>query len=62
MTFVWALELGRYGITANALAPAGVTRMTGALAAKDEVPPTLDPSLNAPLVAYLASEHAAHPQ
>ena len=60
MTFVWALELGRYGITANALAPAGVTRMTGALAAEDEVPPTLDPSLNAPLVAFLASEHAAH--
>jgi NAD(P)-dependent dehydrogenase (short-subunit alcohol dehydrogenase family) len=60
MTFVWALELGRYGITANALAPAGVTRMTGALAAEAEVPPTLDPSLNAPLVAFLASEHAAH--
>ena len=60
MTFVWALELGRYGITANALAPAGVTRMTGALAAEADVPPTLDPSLNAPLVAYLASEHAAH--
>jgi NAD(P)-dependent dehydrogenase (short-subunit alcohol dehydrogenase family) len=60
MTFVWALELGRYGITANALAPAGVTRMTGALAAEAEVPPTLDPSLNAPLVAFLASEHAGH--
>jgi NAD(P)-dependent dehydrogenase (short-subunit alcohol dehydrogenase family) len=60
MTFVWALELGRYGITANALAPAGVTRMTGSLAEGDHVPPTLDPSLNAPLVAYLASEHAAH--
>jgi NAD(P)-dependent dehydrogenase (short-subunit alcohol dehydrogenase family) len=60
MTFVWALELGKYGITANALAPAGVTRMTGALAEGAEVPPTLDPSLNAPLVAFLASEHAAH--
>src|SRR5690348_16036309 len=43
MTFVWALELGRYGITANALAPAGVTRMTGSLAAEQEIPPTLDP-------------------
>jgi NAD(P)-dependent dehydrogenase (short-subunit alcohol dehydrogenase family) len=60
MTFVWALELGRYGITANALAPAGVTRMTGSLAEGESVPPTLDPSLNAPLVAFLASEHAAH--
>jgi NAD(P)-dependent dehydrogenase (short-subunit alcohol dehydrogenase family) len=60
MTFVWALELGRYGITSNALAPAGVTRMTGTLAEGEDVPPTLDPSLNAPLVAFLASEHAAH--
>jgi 3-oxoacyl-[acyl-carrier protein] reductase len=61
MTFVWALELGRYGITANALAPAGVTRMTASLAGEDgQVPPSLDPSLNAPLVAYLASDHAAH--
>lgn len=60
MTFVWALELARYGITVNALAPAGVTRMTGSLAAGSDIPPTLDPSLNAPLVAYLASPHAAH--
>lgn len=60
MTFVWSMELGRYGVTANALAPAGVTRMTGNLAEGAEVPPTLDPSLNAPLVAYLASEHAGH--
>jgi NAD(P)-dependent dehydrogenase (short-subunit alcohol dehydrogenase family) len=63
MTFVWALELGRYGICTNALAPAGVTRMTGTLAADGvaaEVPPTLDPSLNAPLVAFLCSDHAAH--
>ncbi len=28
MTFVWALELGKYGITVNAVAPAGFTRMT----------------------------------
>ncbi|HEY4376039.1 MAG TPA: SDR family NAD(P)-dependent oxidoreductase [Acidimicrobiales bacterium] len=60
MTFVWALELGKYGITSNALAPAGVTRMTGSLAGEEEIPATLDPSLNAPLVAFLGSEHAAH--
>jgi NAD(P)-dependent dehydrogenase (short-subunit alcohol dehydrogenase family) len=62
MTFVWALELGRYGITVNALAPAGITRMTASLSEDGEptdVPPALDPSLNAPLVAYLASEQAA---
>jgi NAD(P)-dependent dehydrogenase (short-subunit alcohol dehydrogenase family) len=62
MTFVWALELGRYGITVNAMAPAGATRMTANLyeQADYEPPPTLDPSLNAPLVAYLASEAAGH--
>ena len=31
MTFVWALELGKYGITVNAVAPAGFTRMTEGL-------------------------------
>ena len=62
MTFVWALELGRYGITVNAMAPAGATRMTANLyeEADYEPPPTLDPALNAPLVAYLASEAAGH--
>ncbi|HEV3354137.1 MAG TPA: SDR family NAD(P)-dependent oxidoreductase [Acidimicrobiales bacterium] len=62
MTFVWALELGRYGITVNAMAPAGATRMTANLyeQADYEPPPTLDPALNAPLVAYLASEAAGH--
>jgi len=63
MTFVWALELARSGITVNALAPAGVTRMTADLSDPDavaEMPATLDPSLNAPLVAFLASEQAGH--
>ncbi|HEX4244994.1 MAG TPA: SDR family NAD(P)-dependent oxidoreductase [Acidimicrobiales bacterium] len=60
MTFVWALELGRSGITANAMAPAGATRMTANLYQEGEEPPaTLDPSLNAPIVVYLASERAA---
>ena len=59
MTFVWALELGKYGICVNGLAPAGVTRMTGALAEGQEVPPSLDPSLNAPLVVFLSSDRAA---
>jgi NAD(P)-dependent dehydrogenase (short-subunit alcohol dehydrogenase family) len=60
MTFVWALELGRSGITVNAVAPAGATRMTASLFADGEAPPpTLDPALNAPIVVYLASERAA---
>ena len=63
MTFVWALELAKSGITVNALAPAGVTRMTADLSDADavaEMPATLDPSLNAPLIAFLASEQAGH--
>ncbi|HEX5615689.1 MAG TPA: SDR family NAD(P)-dependent oxidoreductase [Acidimicrobiia bacterium] len=62
MTFVWALELGRYGITVNAVAPAGATRMTAALFEQsgNAPPPEEDPALNAPLVAFLASEAAGH--
>jgi len=61
MTFVWALELGKSGITVNAIAPAGATRMTASLTAGDSEPdPRLDPAMNAPLVAFLASERAAH--
>jgi len=62
MTFVWSMELGRYGITVNAVAPAGATRMTAALFERTGAapPPEEDPALNAPLVAYLASEEAGH--
>ena len=62
MTFIWALELGRYGITVNAVAPAGNTRMTASLFERsgEAPPPESDPALNAPLVAFLASERAAH--
>ncbi len=62
MTFIWAMELGRHGITVNAMAPAGATRMTAGLYERSgtEPPPEQDPALNAPLVAYLASEQAGH--
>jgi NAD(P)-dependent dehydrogenase (short-subunit alcohol dehydrogenase family) len=62
MTFVWSMELGRYGVTVNAVAPAGATRMTAALYERsgNEPPPEEDPALNAPLLAFLASEQAAH--
>jgi NAD(P)-dependent dehydrogenase (short-subunit alcohol dehydrogenase family) len=62
MTFVWSLELGKYGITVNAIAPSGATRMTASLFEKSgaEPPPEENPALNAPLVAYVASEQAAH--
>jgi NAD(P)-dependent dehydrogenase (short-subunit alcohol dehydrogenase family) len=62
MTFVWSMELGRYGITVNAVAPSGATRMTAALfeRAGQEPPPEENPALNAPLLAFLASEQAGH--
>jgi NAD(P)-dependent dehydrogenase (short-subunit alcohol dehydrogenase family) len=62
MTFIWAMELGRYGITVNAVAPAGATRMTASLFERSgETPPAeSNPALNAPLVAFLASERASH--
>jgi NAD(P)-dependent dehydrogenase (short-subunit alcohol dehydrogenase family) len=60
MTFVWALELGRYGITVNAVAPAGLTRMTENLFGGGQAPPEQDPALNAPLVCFLASEEASY--
>lgn len=62
LTFVWAIELGRYGITVNALAPAGLTRMVGTVPGYEnqEPPPEMHPDLNGPLVAFLASEKAGH--
>ena len=62
MTLTWAIELGKYGITVNAMAPSGVTRMTTGLLAADpeKIPPEMDPALNAPMIAFLASEKAGH--
>jgi NAD(P)-dependent dehydrogenase (short-subunit alcohol dehydrogenase family) len=60
MTFVWALELGKYGVTANAVAPVAATRMTANIVPEGGVPPEMDPGLNAPLIAFLASDRAGH--
>jgi NAD(P)-dependent dehydrogenase (short-subunit alcohol dehydrogenase family) len=64
MTLTWALELGKYGITVNAMAPSAFTRMTtGLLPGADDpskIPPEMDPNLNAALIAFLASEKAGH--
>jgi NAD(P)-dependent dehydrogenase (short-subunit alcohol dehydrogenase family) len=62
LTLVWSIELGRYGITVNALAPAGLTRMVGTIPGFEgrEPPPEMNPDLNGPLVAFLASERAGH--
>jgi NAD(P)-dependent dehydrogenase (short-subunit alcohol dehydrogenase family) len=65
LTLVQAAELGRYGITANALAPAARTRMTeGAFADKmakvDAGFDKQDPDNIAPTVVWLGSAESAH--
>lgn len=59
MTYTWALELARYGIRVNCIAPAGSTRMTAMAKDADGNDidlPFWDPALNTPLVAYMISE------
>ncbi len=62
LTLVWAIELGKYGITVNAMAPAGMTRMTGTIPGMEgrEPPPEMNADLNGPMIAYLASDRAGH--
>jgi NAD(P)-dependent dehydrogenase (short-subunit alcohol dehydrogenase family) len=66
-TIIASMELARYGVTVNAIAPGARTRMTEDLArargvadpAPGEWDPR-DPSNVAPLVAWLASEESGH--
>jgi len=62
LTFTWALECAKYGITVNAMAPAGLTRMVGTIPGMQgkPIPPEMSAELNAPMIAFLASEKAAH--
>jgi NAD(P)-dependent dehydrogenase (short-subunit alcohol dehydrogenase family) len=64
MTLVQAAELGRYGVTANAIAPAARTRMTETVFADMMRRPeqgfdAMDPANISPLVAWLASADSA---
>lgn len=61
LTLVQAAELARYGVTANAIAPAARTRMTEAVFATSMARPesgfdAMAPENVAPIVAWLASE------
>ena len=59
MTYTWALELARYGIRVNCIAPAATTRMTDVAKAADGSDlelPFWDPALNSPIVAYMISD------
>src|SRR2546427_514524 len=66
LTFVIAVEHlkgnaeGKYSITANALAPAGLTRMVGTIPGMEgkPMPPEMNPDLNGPIVAFLGSDEA----
>lgn len=61
LTQVAALELAQFGITANVMCPVGFTRMTeGYLFPEGDAPPGTEPQRNAAMVAYLASDRAAH--
>ena len=60
MTLVQAAELRRYGVTANAIAPAARTRMTEAVFADMMAKPeagfdAMDPANISPLVVWLGS-------
>jgi NAD(P)-dependent dehydrogenase (short-subunit alcohol dehydrogenase family) len=68
-TFIASLELGRYGVTANAVAPAALTRMTADLGAnpiavEDDAEPVapagMEPKWIAPIVTWLASDRSSH--
>ena len=67
LTHVQAAELGRYGVTANALCPAARTRMTEgvftemmATPAEPDAFDAMAPENVSPLVAWLASAQSAH--
>ena len=57
-TVIAARELGRYGVTVNAIAPAALTRMTEGLGmgqAPEEIKQQMSPARIAPIVCWLAS-------
>jgi NAD(P)-dependent dehydrogenase (short-subunit alcohol dehydrogenase family) len=62
-TIIAAKELGRYGVTVNAIAPAALTRMTEGLGmgdAPEEIKEQMSPAHIAPIVCWLSSPEAAH--
>jgi NAD(P)-dependent dehydrogenase (short-subunit alcohol dehydrogenase family) len=70
LTVIASLELARYGVRANAIAPGGFTRMVGIHMKDIEVKEpdeygddeyvNLNPGNSAPMVAWLASDEALH--
>jgi NAD(P)-dependent dehydrogenase (short-subunit alcohol dehydrogenase family) len=64
-TIIAAMELGRYGVTVNAIAPVALTRMTEGLGAQQPTPEqleerrkTMGPQWVAPIACWLASKES----
>jgi NAD(P)-dependent dehydrogenase (short-subunit alcohol dehydrogenase family) len=60
LTVIAAMELGRYGVTVNAIAPVAKTRLTATAGMSLEIGPGFDPLAPenvSPLVVWLASEN-----
>ncbi|HMK62533.1 MAG TPA: SDR family oxidoreductase, partial [Acidimicrobiales bacterium] len=70
LTVISSLELARYGVRANAVAPGGMTRITATLRKDAQVKEpdeleggdydAMNPANSAPMVAWLASDEATH--
>ncbi len=68
LTIITSLEMARYGVRANAIAPGGMTRMSGAVVKDMELKEPeeytefnpMNPGNSAPMVAWLASDQALH--
>ena len=63
MTYTMAIELARYGIRANAISPAGTTRLSATFKGpdgKETKGPYLDPELNGPMLIYLVSDEGSY--
>jgi NAD(P)-dependent dehydrogenase (short-subunit alcohol dehydrogenase family) len=61
-TIIASMELARYGVTVNAIAPAALTRMTEGLGmgqVPDDVKEQMSPRWIAPIITWLASEESA---
>jgi len=58
-TLIAAEELGRYGVTANAVAPGALTRLTEDLGLPDEMVNRFGPEWVAPVITWLASEQSS---
>jgi NAD(P)-dependent dehydrogenase (short-subunit alcohol dehydrogenase family) len=68
LTLTLSLELSRYGVTVNCIAPGGATRISATIPGFDaarepdeyEAFDPMDPSIASPIVAWLASDEADH--